>query len=162
MVRLQVTILLPIAEHSVNYGAPDEFSSDGGPQFTSTAFTEFLQTWGLFHCLSSVSYPQSNDRAEAAVKTAKCIVQENTASNGSLNTDRVAKAIMQYCNTPYLVCHLVLPRYSSTECYMISHQPTLNTMNSTKIGFCPPTSEKQLSFNRKLKHLRHMTKPPTP
>ena len=47
-----------------------------------------------------LSYPQSNGRAEAAVKTAKCIIQENPASNGSLNTDRVAKAIMQYCNTP--------------------------------------------------------------
>ena len=57
-----------------NYGAPDEFNSDGGPQFTLTAFTEFLQIWGVALCLSSVSYPQSNDRAEAAVKTTKHII----------------------------------------------------------------------------------------
>ena len=65
----------------LNSGPPDEFSSDGGPQFTSNAFTEFLQTWGVAHCLSSVSYPQSNVRAEAAVKNAK--PQENTASKGN-------------------------------------------------------------------------------
>ena len=78
----------------MNHGAPDEFSSDGGPQFTLTAFTEFLLTWGVSHHLSSVSYLQSNSKAEAAVKTIKHIIQENTACNGSLNTDRVAKAIM--------------------------------------------------------------------
>ena len=33
----------------MNYEAPDEFSSDGGPQFTSSAFT--LQTWNTHHCI---------------------------------------------------------------------------------------------------------------
>ena len=84
----------------MNYGTPDELSSDGGAKFTLTAFTEFLQTWSVFHCLSSVSYPQSNGRAKAAVKTSKHIIQENTASNGSPNTDGAAKPIMQYRNTP--------------------------------------------------------------
>ena len=53
-------------------GAPDIFS---GPQFTLTAFTEFLQIWGVAHCLSYVSYPQSNGRAEATVVTVhvKCM-----------------------------------------------------------------------------------------
>ena len=110
----------------MNYGTPDELSSDGGAKFTLTAFTEFLQTWSVFHCLSSVSYPQSNGRAKAAVKTSKHIIQENTASNGSPNTDGAAKPIMQYCNTPITGSYLVLPRYSSTEHYVISHQPTLN------------------------------------
>ena len=99
----------------MNYGAPDEFSSDGGPQFTLTAFTEFLQIWGVSHHLSSVSYPQSNGRAETAVKTAKHIIQENTASNGSLNTDRVAKAIMQYHNT-------LLPGMSISPAQILFHR----------------------------------------
>ena len=99
----------------MNYGAPDEFSSDGGPQFISTVSTEFLQTWGIARCLSSVSYPQSNCRTEAAVKTANCIIQDNTASNGSLNTDRVAKAIMQYCNTP-------LPAMSLSPAKILFHR----------------------------------------
>ena len=56
----------------------------------------------------------------------------------------------------------MLPRNSSTEHYVISHQPALNTMNSTKIRFSQPTNKKWFSLNRKLKHLRQMTKQPTP
>ena len=37
----------------MNYGAPDEFSSDGGPQFTLTAFTEFYKS-GVY----LIIYPQ--------------------------------------------------------------------------------------------------------
>ena len=39
-------------------------------------------------------------RAEAAVKTAKRIIQENTSKDGSINNDNIAKAITQYHNTP--------------------------------------------------------------
>ena len=99
----------------MNYGAPDEFSWDIGPRFTSTAFREFLQTWGVAHHLSSVSYPQFNDRAEAAEKTVKHIIQENVASNGSFKANKLVKTIMQYPNNLYLVYNLVLPRYFSTE-----------------------------------------------
>ena len=99
----------------MNYGAPYEFSWDIGPRFTSTAFREFLQTWGVAHHLSSVSYPQFNDRAEAAVKTVKHIIQENVASNGSLRANKLVKTTMQYPNNLYLVYHLVPLRYFSTE-----------------------------------------------
>ena len=51
-----------------------ECSTDGGQPFTSTAFQGFLHTWGVKHRRSSVAYPQSNGRAELAVKTAKGIV----------------------------------------------------------------------------------------
>ena len=44
----------------MNYGAPEEFSSDGGPQFTLTPFKMFLKTWSVKHCISSLGYPQSN------------------------------------------------------------------------------------------------------
>ena len=51
------------------------------------------------HRLSSAKYPQSKGRAELAVKTAKRIILENTAC-GSLDTDKVARALLQYRNTP--------------------------------------------------------------
>ena len=70
----------------MNYGVPEEFSSDGGPQFTSTSFQNFLKKWAVQHQLSSVGYPQFSGRDEAAVKTAKHIIQDNTSKNGSITT----------------------------------------------------------------------------
>ena len=82
------------------YGVFEELSTDGGPQFTSEAFKQFLRNWNVKHRLSSVAYPQSNGRAELAVKTAKRLIMSNTGPRGSLNTDKVVQAVLQYRNTP--------------------------------------------------------------
>ena len=34
-----------------SYGITEEFSSDGGLQFTAQFFQQFLQDWGIAHCL---------------------------------------------------------------------------------------------------------------
>ena len=83
-----------------SYGAPEELSSDGGPPFTFLPFTQFLWDWAVKHRLSSAAYPQSNGWAELAVKSAKRIISGNTGAQGSLDNDRVARAILQYRNTP--------------------------------------------------------------
>ena len=83
-----------------SYGAAEEISSDGGPQLTATKFEQFLAAWGVKHRTSSVSYPQSNGRAELGVKAAKRIIHNNLSPNGSLNNDSAARAILQYRNTP--------------------------------------------------------------
>ena len=84
-----------------SYGVSEELSTDGGPQFTSNTFQQFLKDWGVKHRLSSAGYPQSNGRAELAVKSAKRIIQENTV-NGTLDNDKTTQAILQYRNTPLL------------------------------------------------------------
>lgn len=82
------------------YGVAEEVSTDGGPQFRSHEFSEFLKHWGVTHRLSSAHYPQSNGRAELGVKSAKRIIRDNTLPNGSLDNDRAARAILQHRNTP--------------------------------------------------------------
>ena len=82
------------------YGVPEEISSDGGPQFKSEEFKQFLELWGIHHRISSVEYPQSNGRAEVGVKTVKRIIRDCTSSNGDLNNDKAVSAILQYRNTP--------------------------------------------------------------
>ena len=82
------------------YGAPEELSSDGGPPFKSSPFTQFLKDWAVKHRLSSAAYLQSNGRAELAVKTAKRIIIGNTGPQRSLDNDRAARAVLQYRNTP--------------------------------------------------------------
>ena len=82
------------------YGIPEEISRDGGPPMQSQKFIEFLKSWRVKERISSVGYAQSNGRAELAVKAGKRIIYDNVASNGSLDTDKVARAVLQYRNTP--------------------------------------------------------------
>ena len=82
------------------YGIPEEISSDGGPQFISSEFQNFMKDCEINHRISSAYYPQSNGRAELAVKSAKRILSGNSNPDGSLDTPSFMKAILQYRNTP--------------------------------------------------------------
>ena len=82
------------------YGTPEVFSSDGGPQFTSNEFKSLLRNWDVYHRTSSPFYPQSNGRAEAAVKTAKRIISDYVTKNDPCNHKSIAQAILQHRNTP--------------------------------------------------------------
>ena len=60
----------------------------------------FLQDRGVHHRLSSVAYPHSNCCAKTGVKTIKRIITNNTSPIGSLDTDALQSAILEYWNTP--------------------------------------------------------------
>lgn len=83
------------------YGVPDEIATDGGPPFKSLAYEAFLKSWDIRPRLSSAYFPQSNGRAEAAVKSIKRILLGNiNQTTGELDTDAAARAIMTHRNTP--------------------------------------------------------------
>ena len=82
------------------YGAPEKIFTDGGLAFQEKEVQEFLARWSVTQVTSSALYPQANGRAELAVKTAKRLLQENTAADGSLNTHSASQALLQYRNTP--------------------------------------------------------------
>ena len=44
--------------------------NDNGPQFSSTEFQRFASVWESDYITSSPAYPQSNGKAEQAIKTA--------------------------------------------------------------------------------------------
>ena len=77
------------------FGVPEEISSDGGPKFVSNEAKEFYIRWGVDHRLSSAYFPQSNGRAEVAVKLTKRLLEENVGINGNLNTDKGVYALLQ-------------------------------------------------------------------
>nr|XP_022314409.1 uncharacterized protein K02A2.6-like [Crassostrea virginica] len=52
-------------------GIPCILVSDGGPQFSSQEFKNFTKDWRINHVMSSPIHPQSNGKAEAAVKIMK-------------------------------------------------------------------------------------------
>ena len=82
------------------FGIPDECATDGGPEFTASATRSFLKEWGVHHRLSSMAFPHSKCRAEIGVKTVKRIITDNTDAHGSLDTNSLQRAILQYRNTP--------------------------------------------------------------
>ena len=90
----------------ITFGVPNEISSDGGSEFTSGETQDFLSRWGTRHRLSSAYFPQSNGRAEVAVRVTKRLLEENMDTNGNLNNDKVARALLQQRNTPDKECNL--------------------------------------------------------
>ena len=71
------------------FGVPVEISCDGGPEFVAKESTDFYTRLGVRHRLSSAYFPQSNGRAEVAVKLTKRLLEDNMGVNGNLNTDTV-------------------------------------------------------------------------
>ena len=81
-------------------GVPEELSVDGGANLVNADMRSFLARWGVTIRQSSAGYPQSNGRAEAAVKSAKTILRDNMSARGTVDTDAAVAALIQYHNTP--------------------------------------------------------------
>lgn len=88
------------------FGVPEELSSDGGPEFKAGCTEQFLERWGVRHRVSSAYFPQSNGRAEVAVKKAKRLLLSNIGPTGSLDNDRFLRAMLQLRNTPDPDCNI--------------------------------------------------------
>ena len=89
-----------LRKHFENFGVPEDFTSDGGPEFAAHETQTFLKRWGVVQKLTSAYYPRANTRAELGVKSMKRLLRENTASSRSLNCDKFSRAILEYRNTP--------------------------------------------------------------
>ena len=98
-------IINVLREFFTRWGVPEQVSMDGASNYTSEQITDWLKSWGVKYTrVSSAYYPQSNGRAEVGVKSLKRLLEGNTGPRGSINNDKIAKALMQYRNTPYRDC----------------------------------------------------------
>jgi hypothetical protein len=88
------------------FGVPEELASDGGPEFRADTTGEFLRRWGVKHRQSSAYHPQSNGRAEVAVKSAKRLLRSNVGPTGTLDNDKLLRALLQLRNTPDPDCNV--------------------------------------------------------
>ena len=66
----------------------------------------FFSKWGIHHRKSAAYHPQSNGRAEVAVKSAKRLLRSNISPAGSLDSDKFLRALLQLRNTPDPDCSL--------------------------------------------------------
>lgn len=69
--------------------------SDNGAQHSSAEFKNFSQKWDFPHSTSSPGYPQSNGKAESAVKTAKRLTKKAKISGQDPHL-----SILDHMNTP--------------------------------------------------------------
>ena len=85
------SVIQATKQHFSRHGVPHTLITDNGAQFTSEAFRAFAERYKFKHITSSPYWCQSNDRAEAAVKSAKHILL--TAEDADL-------ALLSVRNTP--------------------------------------------------------------
>ena len=83
-----------------------ELSSDGGPKFIATQTKELLSRWGVHNRGSAACNPQSNGRAEVAVKKAKRLLKACIGPGGTLNNDQFTRGMLQLRNTQDPACKL--------------------------------------------------------
>ncbi|KXJ07207.1 Retrovirus-related Pol polyprotein from transposon opus [Exaiptasia diaphana] len=77
--------------HFARYGVPKMCHTDNGPQFISQEYKDFATVYGFHHTTSFPYHSKGNDRAEAAVKVSKDIVEKSKDVKSSL---------LNYRNTP--------------------------------------------------------------
>ena len=87
-------------ETFMTFGVPVEMANDGGPEYKSRAFKDFLKRWGVRLRMSSAYHASSNGRAEAAVRTTKRALRDHTGQDGRLDTDGFTRALLLLRNTP--------------------------------------------------------------
>ena len=97
--HLQSTTTAPVIKELMvlfaRYVVPTIAMSDNGPQFSSGHFRSFARTWRFQHITSSLQHPQSNGKAENAVKIIKRLFTKYREAKES-----EYQALLDWKNTP--------------------------------------------------------------
>ncbi|XP_037789461.1 uncharacterized protein LOC119584915 [Penaeus monodon] len=83
-------------------GVPIRLGTDGGPQFTSHDFSDFLRRWGVQHDISTPYYLQSNGHTEAAVKAVKHLIMKVSPTGNIKDCAAFDRGLLEIRNTPRL------------------------------------------------------------
>ena len=89
------SVVRELKEIFARYGVPDTLVTNNGMQFSSAKFAVFTRPWDFDHVRSSPKYPQSNGKAENAVKTVKQLFTKCKQSGQS-----EFQALLDWRNTP--------------------------------------------------------------
>ena len=80
-----------------DFGVPVRVRSDGGPQFKSIEWLNFLKRKGAMRSLSSPLNPMSNSHAESCVKAMKHLVAK---MGGTISNEAFLDGLREFRNTP--------------------------------------------------------------
>ena len=76
-----ISVIHALKVQFARHGIPEVLVTDNGTQFSSSEFAKFAETWRFEHKTSSPRYPQSNGKAENAVKVCKALLKKARADN---------------------------------------------------------------------------------
>ncbi len=93
--KTSLTVINQFKVQFARHGIPSILSTDGGPEFTSREFGEFVKMWKIEHITSSPRYPQSNGKSENAVKTCKALFKK-----ARIDRKDPLLALLDWRNTP--------------------------------------------------------------
>jgi transposase InsO family protein len=93
--KTSAEVIHKLKAHMARYGIPERVVSDNGPQYSSSEFQDFAAKYEFEHVTSSPRYPQSNGKAESAVKTAKRLMEKALDAKSDPYL-----AILEHRNTP--------------------------------------------------------------
>ena len=88
-------VIRALSDIFARWGVPDTVISDNGRQFASAEFAMFASDWGFCHTTSSPHYPQSNGKAENAVRTVKRLFTKCQQAG-----ENEFRALLAWRNTP--------------------------------------------------------------
>ena len=115
-----------LRSHFCRTGVPNKVWSDQGPQFSSKLFQDFAKRWGFKHTTSSPTYPQSNRKAEATVKSMKKLIQAAWTGR-SINEDELCCSIGTHQQKEMAS---LLPKSSLDTQYNTPYLPTVQHLKS--------------------------------
>jgi putative transposase len=87
---VQITIQRPLEKYT---GYKSGIISDNGSQFISKDFAEYLKLLGLQHILTSIAYPQCNEKIERYHRT---LQQKCLQKKSFINLDYARKQIAKF------------------------------------------------------------------
>ena len=93
--RTAEKVVKKLKAHLARHGIPDQLVLDNGQPFSSAKFQEFPNSYDFNHVTSSPAYPQSNRKAENAVKTVKNLLAKAVKSEQDPYL-----ALLDWRNTP--------------------------------------------------------------
>ena len=94
-ISTSTAVIKKLKEQFSRHGIPEIVFSDNGSQFSCVEFKSFSDAWSFEHRTYLPLLPQSNGKAEKAVKTCKLIMKK-----AALSKSDVHLALLDFRNTP--------------------------------------------------------------
>jgi transposase InsO family protein len=143
-------VIYCLRQHFARHGLPLEVVSDNSP-FASAEFKRFAEKFQFRHVTSSPRYPQSNGKAESAVKIAKKLMIRANETNSD-----PFLALLEWRNTPSeqfnkSPAQLILGRRTRTCLPICSKKLDTPTSNAASQALTKAKARQALYYNRTAK-----------